>query len=109
MLKSVSVILKIDNQRIEEEVKKIISSLDKFYVKACAELGPCDLLILEIGCNPKKEVHLLRSLRDSGWAPNVFSDLFPNGPGITHSMPEGPEPKKYSFFPLRKGSCARPF
>ena len=38
MLKSVSVILKIDNQRIEEEVKKIISSLDKFYVKAGAEL-----------------------------------------------------------------------
>jgi len=72
MSKPISVILKICTPAIEEEVKKIVFLLDNFCLKPRGEMGPCDLLILEIGKNPEKEVHLLHSIQDSGWARQVF-------------------------------------
>ncbi len=72
MNQGVSVQLKINNQRVAEDLKKIISSMDGFYLKNSEDTGFCDLLIIEIGDNLRKEIRSLHSMTNTGSIREIF-------------------------------------
>jgi pilus assembly protein CpaE len=72
MNQGVSVQLKINNQRVAEDLKKIISSMEGFYLRDSEDTGSCDLLIIEIGNNLRKEIHRLHSMTNTGSIREIF-------------------------------------
>ncbi len=72
MTKSFSVQLKVNSRKVAEDLKKIISSLDGFYLRNSEVLGPCDVLIFEIGDDPKREIQQIHSIRTSGSIQELF-------------------------------------
>jgi len=70
--KSISVILEIKNQTVKGDLEKIISSAEGFLLRNSATHTPCDLLILEVGNNLKREFELIQSILASGMAMEVF-------------------------------------
>ena len=72
MPEETSVRLEIRNHKVEEELKRIISSMDGFHLQDFDDQGPCDLLILEFGDDLEKELQGLYSIMASGSTGNVF-------------------------------------
>ncbi len=72
MDKNISVQLKIQDERIEGELRRIISSMDKAGIKDSEEMGAPDLIVLQIGKNLKEDIQALHSLKNESSAPEVF-------------------------------------
>jgi hypothetical protein len=64
MTQKISVQLKIHSPSLAEEMKRIISPLDGFYLNPSKLLEPGDLLIFEMGENLREEIHLLQAVRE---------------------------------------------
>ncbi len=64
--------LRIKNERIEEELGRLISSFEGFQLQDPADPKPSDLLILEIGDDPDREFQSIHSIHASGEAQAIF-------------------------------------
>ena len=62
----------IKQDKVREELEEIISSVEGFQVEKSNTLLSCDLLILEIGEDLKKEFQLVQNIQDSGMAREIF-------------------------------------
>jgi len=67
----VSVRLEIRDQKTRMDLEGIISATDGFQVERVAN-GSCDLVILEIGEDPRKEFQLVHALHTSGKVREIF-------------------------------------
>ncbi|UJS16925.1 MAG: AAA family ATPase [Candidatus Jettenia sp.] len=72
----ISIRLEIQNQKIREELEEIISSLGGFQIHHTTSQmknnGSYDLLIQELGDNPKKELQMVNNLQMSGTVRDIF-------------------------------------
>jgi len=68
----ISVRLEINNQKVREEIERILSSTGGLHLQDSDSSGVCDLLILEIGEDPKEEFKRIRSLQASGAVGSIF-------------------------------------
>lgn len=71
----------IKQEKVREDLEEVISSTEGFDLQKTGTPLPCDLLILEIGEDPKKEFQLIHKIQDSGVAREIFltsSSLEPN-------------------------------
>jgi pilus assembly protein CpaE len=66
MPKDISIKLGIKNQKLAEELRKVIASVDGFHLLEPDDMGACDLLIFDLGKDLQKELQLLRSIKASG-------------------------------------------
>lgn len=64
--------LNVKNQRVKEELKEVISSMNGFRIQNSGVVEGCDLLILEIGEDLKKEFELIHSLQESSSVSEIF-------------------------------------
>jgi pilus assembly protein CpaE len=62
----------IKQQKVREELEAVISSVEGFRVETSNTPVQCDLLILEIGEDLKKEFQLIQNIQDSGTAREIF-------------------------------------
>jgi pilus assembly protein CpaE len=62
----------IKQPKVKEELEGIISSTEGFQLDNSSSTVSCDLLILEIGEDLKKEFQLAQNLQDSGMAREIF-------------------------------------
>ena len=62
----------IKQPKVKEELEGIISSTEGFQLDNSSSAVSCDLLILEIGEDLKKEFQLVHNLQDSGMAREIF-------------------------------------
>jgi len=62
----ISVQLRIRSPKVAGELKKLVSSLDGFYLKESESLQAGDLLIFEMGNNPQEDIRSLHALTRSG-------------------------------------------
>lgn len=69
---SFSVRIHVETQKAREELERVISSVEGFHLQESQNPLPCDLLILEIGDDPKKEFQLVHNIQDAGMAREVF-------------------------------------
>jgi len=67
-----SVRLEIKNQKVIEDLREVISSLEGFRLPKPDDPEPADLVILEIGDDPQKEFRMINSIQTSGRAREVF-------------------------------------
>ena len=70
--KNISVVLEIRSQNVRGDFEKIISVMEGFRLQNSGTQTPCDLLILEVGDNLKREFQLIQSILASGMAMEVF-------------------------------------
>ena len=70
--KSISVILEIKNQDVRGDLERVISLTEGFRLQNSGTQIPCDLRILEVGDNLKREFQLIQSILASGMAMEVF-------------------------------------
>jgi len=64
--------LEIKEPKVKEELEGIISTLEEFQLDHSGSPVTCDLLILEIGEDLKKEFQLASNIQDSGMAREIF-------------------------------------
>ncbi len=62
----------IKQEKVREELEQIISSTNGFQVENSSNPLSCELLILEIGEDLKKEFQLVQNIQDSGMAREIF-------------------------------------
>jgi len=62
----------IKQPKVKEELEGIISSMEGFQLDNSSSAISCDLLILEIGEDLKKEFQLAHNIQDSGMAREIF-------------------------------------
>jgi pilus assembly protein CpaE len=62
----------IKQPKVKEELEGIISSMEGFQLDNSVSSVSCDLLILEIGEDLKKEFQLAHNIQDSGMAGEIF-------------------------------------
>jgi len=62
----------IKQPKVKEELEGIISSMEGFELDNSGSALACDLLILEVGEDLKKEFQLAHNLLDSGMAREIF-------------------------------------
>jgi len=62
----------IKQEKVKEELEEIVSSTEGFQVEKNSTPPSCDLLILEIGEDLKKEFQLITNIQDSGMAREIF-------------------------------------
>ena len=83
---SITVILDIKNQDVWEEIKNAISSVEGFHVcdKALRVQNPgtYDLLVMEIGDEPQKDIQFANTLKTSGIARDIFFTSSNTNPDI---------------------------
>lgn len=83
---SITVILDIKNQDVWEELKNAISSVEGFHVcdkgVHVQNPGTYDILIMEIGDEPKKDIQFANTLKTSGIARDVFFTSSNTNPDI---------------------------
>lgn len=68
----ISVKLEVKNRKAREELEKIVSSMEGLQLQKSGTSLPCDLLILEIVEDLKKEFQLVHSLQTNGTGMEVF-------------------------------------
>jgi pilus assembly protein CpaE len=68
----ISIRFEIKQPSLIEELEEVISSLEGFELQQSGDPSPCDLLILEIGEDPKEEFQLIHKVQDSGVAREIF-------------------------------------
>jgi len=79
--KSISIILEVKNPKVKGDLEEVILSTGVCHVKNSGQQISCDLLILEVGENFKKDFQLIQSILSSDTAKEVFltsSSLDPN-------------------------------
>ena len=67
-----SVRLQIKSQKVREDLREVISSLQGFRLQKLDDPEPGDLLILEIGDDPQKEFQVIHSVQASGAIGEIF-------------------------------------
>jgi len=75
MQKEISVKLEIKNQKVAEELKRVISSVDGFLLLDPNDREAGDLLILEMGKDLQKGLQLLNSIKTAGSTGEIFLTL----------------------------------
>jgi pilus assembly protein CpaE len=68
----ISVQFRIRSPKVAGDLKKIVSSLDGFYLKESESLQTGDLLIFEMGNNPQEDIRSLYALSRSGKIKEIF-------------------------------------
>ncbi len=68
----IAVGLEIKNDNVRVEIMDIVSSIKEFYVQNPSDGGDCDILMLEIGEDFKKDCHLVNKLLGSGSVKDIF-------------------------------------
>ena len=68
----ISVQFRIRSPGVAGDLKKIVSSLDGFYLKESESLQAGDLLIFEMGHNPQEDLRALHALSRSGKIKEIF-------------------------------------
>ena len=101
MPEEISVRLEMRNQRLQEELKRIISSTDEFHLQHPDDQVACDLLILEFGDDLEKELQGLRSVMASGSPGNVFLVFSGSDPRIVIEAKRAGVKKVFSY-PVKK-------
>lgn len=76
------VVLNVKDQKVKEGLIHIISSLENFRVLHTDESPSCDILIMEIGDDPKKEFQLIQELQSSGRVKEIFLTSSSTDPNI---------------------------
>jgi pilus assembly protein CpaE len=79
--KNIAVKIQTKNEKIREELKEVILSVEGFHLHNDSPL-PCDLLILEIGDDPKKDFQNMNTLQTSGGVKEVFLTSSRTEPGL---------------------------
>ncbi|MEI9474965.1 MAG: AAA family ATPase [Deltaproteobacteria bacterium] len=64
--------LEINQSKVKEDLEEVISSMEEFELQQSGAPSPCDVLILEIGEDPKKEFQLIHKIQDSGVVREIF-------------------------------------
>lgn len=64
--------LEINQPKVKEDLEEVISSMEEFELQQSGAPSPCDVLILEIGEDPKKEFQLIHKIQDSGVVREIF-------------------------------------
>lgn len=67
-----SVRLQIKSQKVREDLREVISSLQGFRLQKLDDPEPGDLLILEIGDDPQEEFQVIHSVQASGAIGEIF-------------------------------------
>jgi pilus assembly protein CpaE len=73
--------LEINQPKVKEDFKEVISSMEEFELQESGAPSACDVLILEIGEDPKKEFQVIQKIQESGVVREIFltsSHLEPN-------------------------------
>lgn len=70
--KTISIRLDIKNQTVRNELEEFISSMKGISLQRSETLEACDLLILEIGDDLKKEFRFIHSIQESGMVQEIF-------------------------------------
>jgi len=68
----ISVGLKIKNQKVQEELKEVISSMEGFRIQNVVKPEGFDILIMEIGDNLENEFQFIHSIHDSDAVKEIF-------------------------------------
>jgi len=68
----ISVGLEIKNDKVRDEIRDIASSVQGFYVQNESDAGDCNILILEMGEDFKKDCQLVNKLLCSGSVKDIF-------------------------------------
>lgn len=68
----VSVGLEIKEEKVRDEIRDIASSVQGFYVQNPSDAGNCDILILEMGEDFKKDCQVVNKLLCSGSVKDIF-------------------------------------
>jgi pilus assembly protein CpaE len=68
----ISVGLEIKNDNVRVEIMDVVSSIEEFYVQNPSDVGDCDILMLEIGEDFKKDCQLVNKLLGSGSVKDIF-------------------------------------
>jgi len=89
-----SVKLLVKNSKAREEIQKAIYSMQEFSLKPISDPSACDLLILEIEGDLKKELNFVRSILASGKARRIFVTSS-NQESLIHALRAGAQ----GFFP----------
>lgn len=64
--------LEINQPKVKEDLQEVISSMEEFELQESGAPSACDVLILEIGEDPKKEFQLIHKIQDSGVVREIF-------------------------------------
>jgi pilus assembly protein CpaE len=67
-----SVRLEIRNEKVREDLREVVSSVEGFHLQEADPQESCDLLIIEIGDDVNKEVQFIHDIQASGMAREVF-------------------------------------
>ena len=62
--------LEINQPKVKEDFKEVISSMEEFELQESGAPSACDVLILEIGEDPKKEFQVIQKIQESGLVPH---------------------------------------
>ncbi len=93
----VSVGLEIKNEKVRDEITDIVSSVEGFYVQNPSDAGSCDILMLEIGEDFKKDCQIVNKLLSSGSVKDIFLvSSCVESEVLLHAMRSGAR----EFFPL---------
>lgn len=74
MLESSHLLVQIrtKEQKLREELRRLITSVGGFHIQEATHQGPCDLLILEIGGDIQEEFQIINRIHASGSAAEIF-------------------------------------
>ena len=64
--------LEINQPKVKEDFKEVILSMEEFELQESGAPSACDVLILEIGEDPKKEFQVIHKIQDSGVVREIF-------------------------------------
>jgi pilus assembly protein CpaE len=79
---TISVRFKMKNERAQADFEAAITLADGFHIQKPGEFGSCDVLILEIGDDPEKELQFATAVKTSGIARHVFLTSASTDPDI---------------------------
>ena len=101
MPKDISVKLEIRNQKVAEELKRVIASVEGFHLLDPDDMGACELLILDFGKDLQNELQLLRSIKASGSTGEIFLTLSSEDPLVILEAKRAGV-KHFLFQPIKK-------
>ena len=64
--------IRAKEQKLREDLRRLITSVGGFHVQEADHPGPCDLLILEIGGDIQEEFQIINRIHASGSAAEIF-------------------------------------
>src|SRR5574340_688970 len=89
--------LEIKNERVHEEISDIVSSVQGFAVQGASDIEDCDILVIELGDDCRRDCQNISSLLNSGSVKDIFVVLPSTEPEVLlQAMKSGAR----EFFPM---------